>query len=287
MKQIRFWIAFTLLVAAFIFGCDKVEEPFVRNTGGNGGNDTTEFVRKVLLEDYTGHKCVNCPGAAVVARELQEENEGKVIVISVHSGFFAMPSSSGLYTTDFRTAEGDELDQFFGVSALGNPQGMVNRIGEGTDRVLKPEEWAAAVGSELAKPVEASVEILTDFNEGSRLLETTVEVTFVSSTENVYRICVYITEDSIVAPQMNNDPTIGAVPDIEDYVHRHVLRGSVNGTWGDLVTDQAIVADSTYSMALNDFNLPTGWVAEHCSVVAFVYRQDNQEVIQAEEKHLN
>ncbi|MBN1338440.1 MAG: Omp28-related outer membrane protein [Bacteroidales bacterium] len=285
MKQLKFSLFTGLILLTYLTACDKIEEPFVRTTG-NGGNDTTTFVRKVLLEDYTGHKCVNCPGAAVIARDMQEQHEGQVIIMSVHAGFFAQPSSSGLYTTDFTTPEGDELDQFFGVSALGNPQGMVNRVGEGTARVLKPADWSAAFHEELEKPAEAVINIKNDFNESNGELHTTLEVTFIHLSQDLFRVCAYITEDSITAPQMNNDPAIGNVPCIEDYVHRHVLRGSLNNTWGDLITGQGVVADSVYTLEMSSFIIPSGWVAGHCSVVAFVYKQDNQEIIQAEEEHV-
>ena len=246
--------------------------------------EETQFVRKVLLDDFTGHKCVNCPSAAKIGYELKDQHGEQLIIVAIHAGWFAEPSSSGLYTADYTTEVGDELNDFFEIVA--NPAGLVNRIGEGQERILNPDEWASAVGTELAKPAESDIKISNDYESGSRTLSTTLEVKFLNSTSEVYRICAFITEDSIVSPQMNNDPAVGPVPDIENYVHMHMLRGSLNGTWGDLVTDGSIEAGVTYTINLNDFQLDAGWKEGDCSVVAFVYLQSNQEIIQAEEEHV-
>lgn len=52
IKTLLTIIAFSL----FIISCDKIDEPYTN--GNNSSNDTTanNNVRKVLLEDYTGHK---------------------------------------------------------------------------------------------------------------------------------------------------------------------------------------------------------------------------------------
>ncbi|RLD61334.1 MAG: hypothetical protein DRJ05_02850 [Bacteroidetes bacterium] len=282
MKKLKniLWI---LALAAFIFqACDKVEDPYLRDDNGNGGGDTTEAVRKVLLEDYTGHTCVNCPRAAIVAHDLKEQYEEQLVVIAVHAGYFAEPKNSGLYTTDFTTDMGDDLDSEFGISLQGNPNGMVNRVVNGDDQVIGDAEWPAAVGVELAKPAISTIEITKDYNSNSRALSTSLKVGFLADLSGVYRVCVVVTEDSIVAPQMNST-AIGPSPDWEDYVHMHVLRGGINGTWGSIITDEEIVAGSEYSVACDDFNIENDWDDEQCTIVAYVFSQETYEIIQAEE----
>ncbi len=277
-------VLWVLALAAFIFqACDKVEEPYLRDDNGNGGGDTTEAVRKVLLEDYTGHKCVNCPRAGIVAHDLKEQYEEKLVVIAVHAGYFAEPDNDGLYTTDFTTEMGDALDLEFGISLQGNPNGMVNRVIDGDDQVIGDSQWPAAVGSELAKPTVSTIEISKDYNNGSRVLNTSVTVDFLSDLPGIYRVCVVVTEDSIVAPQMNSNSAIGPSPDWEDYVHMHVLRGDINGVWGNVITDESIVTGSEYTVNCDNFNIENDWNEEHCSVVAYVFNQETYEIIQAEE----
>ena len=68
------------------------------------------MIRKVLLEDYTGFKCVNCPAAAHEAHLLQEFYGDQMVVMGVHAGYYAEPDGSGNYTTDLTTTTGDALN---------------------------------------------------------------------------------------------------------------------------------------------------------------------------------
>ena len=90
--------------------------------------ETSNIVQKVLIEDFTGHKCQNCPEAAEELHILQDSYENQVIGIAIHAGFFAEPNSAvaPFLTTDFRTEKGTEIHDFFGANAY--PVGMVNRV---------------------------------------------------------------------------------------------------------------------------------------------------------------
>jgi len=239
--------------------------------------------RKILLEDYTGHTCVNCPGATTVALELKEQYPEQVIVLTVHAGWFAQPMTEP-YDADFRTVEGEELVDFFGI--ITNPAGMVNRIGEGAERILGEGEWPSAVGIEVNKPVEASINITNEYNDQTRILSTSLDVKFFNSLPGFYRVCAFIIEDNIVSPQMNNDLKVGPTPDILDYVHMHMLRGSLNSTWGDLLTDGDITIGETYTIPLSDYTLDDAWDEDHCAIVAFVYSSESYEIVQAEDEEV-
>src|SRR5512133_2768801 len=96
-RSIIFLAGFVALF--WMVSCDKLDEPYaVKKTG----SDTiTGPVRKVLLEDYTGHKCVNCPKAAMDARVMEEALGGRLILMAVHAGYFAEPASTGEFTADY------------------------------------------------------------------------------------------------------------------------------------------------------------------------------------------
>ena len=92
MKKTSLLFLSTVLAIATV-SCDKLNEPFIiepivatSDTIPMTADDTINFDGKVvvLLEDYTGVKCNNCPEAAVIANELQEQNEGHLIVLGVH-----------------------------------------------------------------------------------------------------------------------------------------------------------------------------------------------------------
>ena len=63
-----------------------------------------------------------------------------------------------------------------------------------------------------------------------------------------------------------------------DYVHNHVYRASVNGTWGEDITLNAnIFPELKHTIAIKD-----NWKKDNLAVVAFVYN-DKEGVIQAAE----
>ena len=62
--------------------------------------------RVVLLEDYTGQACVNCPNAHDVATELHEEYPENLIVVAMHAGVQAI--SPSVREGGLKQEEGDE-----------------------------------------------------------------------------------------------------------------------------------------------------------------------------------
>ena len=96
-------------------------------------------VKKILVEDYTGFRCPNCPKAADTLKAILASYPGRVIGMGVHVSIgFAEPAvvsgaPAGSFTSDFRTPEGDNYDNtslFYpsGGTKGGLPKGMVNRV---------------------------------------------------------------------------------------------------------------------------------------------------------------
>jgi hypothetical protein len=259
--------------------CDKLEAPYaVKKTGGD---TTTGPVRKVLLEDYTGHKCVNCPEAAMTAHAIEAANEGRLIIIAVHAGFFSTPAATGDFTADYRTPAGTEWNDDFGIN--GWPAGLINRRPyEGTTVLYDFGQWGNAIAAQLALPQEANIVIDHDYNAATRELTATVRTKFLEPLSGTYSVTVCITEDSLSSPQKNNNELVGPVPIIYDYVFMDMLRTNLNGTWGEELTttvDTSVTYIKSYSITLD-----TAWIAKHCRIVAFVANTGTKEVVQAE-KH--
>jgi len=280
----RYYRFLYLLIIPFLIiqsCCDKIDAPYKEK--GTGG-DTAQVVKKILLEEFTGHKCPNCPTATKTASDLKDISGNQLIVIAIHAGFLAEPESSGNFTYDFTCTEGDELFTHYGIGTIGTPQGLVNRMDKSGSQVIAPGDWNATVSALFPVSQDAQLEISNNYNGTTRVLNTTVETEFFNQVSGPISLCVYITEDSIVSPQKNNDPGIGPVGDILDYVHMHVLRGSMNGTWGENLISGNPVVGQKYTKSYS-ITLDNAWDDKHCSVVAFVYYELSEEIIQAEEKH--
>ena len=276
MKRLINISTYLLVLLIIVAACDKIEPPYIEEHGGNGQEDTTVVLRKVLLEDYTGHRCVNCAGAAQTAHQLQELYEGQLVIMSVHAGQFAEPLPGSIFTADYRTEAGNQWDDFFGVQVY--PSGMVNRAEYNGDVVLPETKWGQALAAALQPEADAEIKISNEFDNGK--VASTITVKFLHEMPDNYALQVCITEDSIVSPQLNNDENAGEVPVIENFVFMHMLRGVLNGVWGEDIFGSTIQAGKEYSVT---YNYNVAGVPEHSNIVAFVYDQNGKAVIQAEE----
>lgn len=296
MKRYLILLVFLIAAVFLLQDCDKIDEPFVMKTGGS---DTTECpvpdfpenpdpVKRVLLEDYTGHTCVNCPSAARIAHDLKNLHGDRLVIIAVHAGFFAMPLGTD-FPEDFRTETGNDWDGHFGIGAIGNPNGMVDRTGYDQTHVLSPSAWAGTVNTRLATEPVIDIQIINDYSETERRLCAHIQTVFLVDTDRNLKLCVVMTESGVIAPQKNNDPQIGSTPVIEDYEHDHMLRTAINCTWGvPVATPGVIIPADTHIIKSYKLILEEEWAAENCNVIAFVYDANTYEVIQVmEEKVVN
>jgi hypothetical protein len=291
----KYRVIFLAFLALFLIwqACDIIDEPIIQQPGGNGngnggnGNDTIPdtiiVVKRVLIEEFTGHHCPNCPGGALAVENLIAEYGDQIVAVSVHTNYFGRPTVS--FPADYRTTAGTAIDIFFGMEA-GLPSGMVNRSGypSGTHS-LGPDELHSRVIEMLEDGPVLDVTMALEYNASNRNAELVVNVKTLAEIQRTMYLSVFVTEDSLVSPQKSNDVDGGI---IYDYVHRHVLRDAVNDTWGDVLCDGSLILPpgTAYSASFS-YSLHEDWVENQCTFIAFVYDGETYEVLQAVEVKLN
>lgn len=299
MKNISIWSALTgfALMAVATVSCDKMEAPYINVPAvtDTAACPVPEFpavtghIKRVLLEDYTGHTCPNCPTAGKIAAELKEQYPDQLVVMAVHAGWFARtyPESGvpELYNYDFRTAAGTEWDAYFGNGNAGNPNGLVNRLKVNGKYVLRPNEWSGVITTALAEEPKLDLQVIVDYDPSDRKICVHTKTWFLQPLDLNLKLEAVVIEDSIIAAQKNNDPNIGTVGDIEDYVHMHVMRGALNGTWGSTIATSGTANPETLVKTIQSV-LPESCNAEHCHIVVFVSDADTREVLQVAEAEL-
>ncbi len=284
MRLRKSGFALMVLSAAAVLSCTKIDAPYATAKHGNIKDtvfnwDTVSLARRVMLEDYTGHKCVNCPEAAITARTLAEGYDGRLIVVAVHAGFYAIPGT-GNYALDLRSPASEEWNTDFKFTSY--PNGMVNRKDFGSGRVIPFGKWADDVAAVIGLEQEAQMLILNSYDSTSRNLSITVLSRFLEAVSGSYTLTVCILEDGIIGAQKNNNPNIGPTPDWYNYVFDDVMRGAVNGSKGELLTSE--VNTSLTDLGRFQVTLGSSWVAPNCRVLAFISKSDSREIIQAETK---
>ncbi len=226
--------------------------------------------RAVIIEDFTGQNCVNCPSAHETLDLLVEQYGDAVIPVSIHAGTFGVASDYTRYT-GLMQPEGNTYNDAWNITEW--PKGVVNRHGAPSNA----SDWAALVRTEIARPTTLAIDLEAGLSDD----ESTVTATVVlKPTANITgKLQVWILEDGIVAFQKDDER--GRIP---DYVHNHVYRASVNGVGGEAVVLQSMIHKTlTFSIPVRDTE-HEHWNAHNLSVVAFVY--DDSEVLQAAKAHV-
>lgn len=281
-----------LIIILTITSCDIVESPYITDS-----NSYVNPEKKVLIEDFTGHKCKFCPEAARELENIQKAYADNVIGMAIHvSNDFARPNPGTFenpYTYDFRTTWGDNWDETYEISVDGLPKGMINRIGVLNDsHKLAVGEWANTVASELKKEVDLLILIDADTNSAN------ISVEIINNINNNYNLVVCLTESHIINWQTDGEENI------EDYEHNHVLRSVIfdesfssnqNLNAGEII-EKSISINLTdlqlenIDYSINDAFAGNGnagnWTYENMSIIAYIYNTSTMEIVQVEEAHL-
>ena len=222
-----------------------------------------EVGRAVLIEDYTGQYCVNCPRATdEIERLLEQYGDTTVIAVAIHSGPFSKQKGepSPLYTE-----VGDAYFTKWGLSA--QPVGLVDRLysSMGFDYT----DWGAGVNFEIAKKAPVSLLAYAAYNSETNKASIHVQTIGLDAERVSGKLQVWLIEDSIDSFQLMPDGSR-----VEHYNHMHVFRASVNNPWGeDLSVSHGEVAIKDYVL-----DMDPAWDPWHCSIVTFMF--DDEGVMQ-------
>ncbi|MBL7813985.1 MAG: Omp28-related outer membrane protein [Saprospiraceae bacterium] len=254
MKKALFFISFGLFSA-----CAEIP-PVVPPLGD----------RKVLVEEFTGVRCVNCPAGAAELENLKSIYGDRLLVVSIHTGDFAPPYSDSKY--DFRTAEGAALESWLGVP-LGYPTAVVNRkkfAGQQSLQVTKAN-WAGLIAAESQAPSVLNLAIDKKYAKDSRELTVSVTLAPTEKLPDDMRLTVLLTENDVLDAQETPQGKKS------DYKHKHILRRIVSGD----AKGTDLKGLLTWS---SNTKIPNNWVAENCYLVIFVHRSgDTKDVLQVSE----
>ncbi|MBP9079034.1 MAG: Omp28-related outer membrane protein [Flavobacteriales bacterium] len=285
------YLLLSLLVITSLSSCDIVNAPKgdMASPTPPGGSTVT---RNVLLEDCTGFRCNNCPDAAIRAMQLKAIYGDRLVVVGVHMlDEFAKPVEpldDGFYDTDFRTPAGNTYQSQGGFDITALPIGLVNRKPyNGSIRVSR-YSWSTAVAGMIDQ--QAALDLRIDtliFDSVAGTVSGGVSAVLLQPLATPHNLTLYLTEDHVIDWQLNNQANPHDVP---NYDHRHVLRGALNGTWGEGFLDASTQVGDTVHLTFSHPLPPapaTVLEPNNCALVAYVYStsgSDKYEVKQVVER---
>ena len=250
MKKI-FYSMSALVMAVGLNSCDSIAEAdrliYVA---------PAEVSKNVLIEDFTGQLCINCPEAAETIHELQEAyGNDKVIAVGLYSGPFGK-NSKGLLplTTETGNYYYEQQNVESQPSLNIDRKGLTSDMGRLQTRVTE--------GLQEKTPVTISPTVEYDAEEKKATLKLDV---FSSETIDGAKLQVWLMEDSIVSPQKMPSGTTN-----KTYVHNHVFRATVTDRDGKTISLNANAKVSEqFEVAIDD-----NWIAKNLNLVVFVFNAD-------------
>lgn len=245
----------TIAAAALMWGCNEIDidDRLI-------DLPAVESKRVVLLEEYTGQKCVNCPEAHKTVEQLLEQYPENLVAVSLHGGGDALSYGEDQYSFGLRTDESQAYCEAAAPAAL--PAGAVDR----NSGAVTHDQWAALIRKELSKPAYIDIAIAASAADGT--LDVKVDL---DPHDNFNaNVQVWVVEDGIIARQLMPDGKTNPV-----YEHNNVFRASVNGHDGEAAK---LVVREGWSKEYQ-LKIKEKWNAANLYVVAFVYNKDG--VLQA------
>lgn len=193
--------------------------------------------KAVLVEDFTGVRCTNCPTAAQQINNLAQRYGDKVIPVSIHApkySSFTTPHVNSVY--DFRIDKADAIAGLVENEIEGLPSAMFDRFdfdmgGLKGHVVSSVSDYASALEERLQEEAAFLLSIDNDYDASTRKLTSTALIRPAEELEGEVFITFMLLEDGIIDVQTDKQALI------EAYEHNYVLRDifSQNPT-GDLIT---------------------------------------------------
>ena len=254
----KLFLLFYIVVGIFFaIGCDIIEQEdrLISITGRSVSE------KKVLLVEFTDQNCKNCLYATAEIERLIERFSDTLIVVSIHSNPLPFP---------LRTSEGNEYEQHF--RAEDHPAGIID--GE-TGKYMShdPQVWGGFILERLKEEPAIMIDMASVIDGADNEATVSVHLEGIKALSDI-KLQLWIIENNIKQWQLMLDGTRN-----DNYIHNHVFRVSINGTWGELFS---IEADEKKEFIYN-FTLQLAWKQEDVAIVGFVYHPGTDEIINVQQ----
>lgn len=220
------------------------------------------YERTVLIEEFTGEKCSNCPAAANALHEVltDEDYKGRAIAVSHHAGY-----GTDSYTTSFDT----EFTWFYN-GGLYAPAFMFDRYTGGNRAYFDASKYSPVragqsasfikemIDQRLQKAPKVQLHVESSFSEDEKVIYVKVTGERTAPYCDNERLVVMVTQDSIM--------TSTQAGSAGRFYHMHVGR-AVNDTWGESVE----WVDNQFEYVCQ-FDVLNRWkiVPQYMKVVAYI-----------------
>ncbi|MCF8253540.1 MAG: Omp28-related outer membrane protein [Bacteroidia bacterium] len=257
MSKLRKMFNLLLILTLVQAGCKK-DESSSPNTTTTTGNEfetlPSAFTKKVLLEEYTGEWCVNCPDGAKYVHDILTKYPTQMIPVGVHQGDWLEFAQLGVLSTHLGGIGGYPRASINRTPATNTTNGQDGLV------VYSRGNWESNVARQIdvnAPTGDLGLALESTITEGK--LNVKVHVGYKETNMNDTRLTVYILENKITAIKQ-----IGATT--SPYIHEHTLRKVASSGLGDKID----LKTGNYKMVeFKDIDI-SSYQSSEVEVVAFI-----------------
>lgn len=262
-----------------ILSC-KEKAPLIQLTAAPPKVDSTYILSSVpaaephniLIENFTGATCSNCPAAHDILLALDSQYVGRINIVSMHVLDFPQTRPPEHAKYDFRTQLATDVEASVYQSLLAMPVAGIDRLPVGQTADQRPYQiyrnvWNSVVSDRLNIVDSINMALTSSFDAGTNKATINVKVTFLQPVKAAQNLSIAVVEDGFIDVQ--EFPT-----GFDDAYHfDDIFRGMVtSGALGDTVLPSIAVKepgrvyDVTYTYDVNK-----NWNPANCRFVAFVH----------------
>lgn len=222
------------------------------------------FVKRVLIEDYTGTWCGNCPRVNH-AVELARAQTDKIVTVGIHRSS-SNPADANYDPYNYDTSE---LEAILNMS--GYPKALLNRM----TRWQPLEQNNIPQVINLTQGENPKLGIAMDASVVGSTINLETKVKFSKDFSNL-KLVVYVLENGLIYDQVNYTNFYTGPGTISNFLHDHVLKACLTPLLGENITNTTVgqTFTKTFSVPIpsNIANL------NNIEFVAFVVDENNKTI---------
>lgn len=286
-----FQFSATLALPFFIVitcnSCQEIGPNINLKDNENSISDTTYLespiassdLKTVLIEEFTGVRCPNCPQGHVIIAGIKSANPGRIASVSLHP-INSLGAPYAFSANDFRSQDAQDLFDFLGQIGLEPAAGINRKLFSGESKILLDKsKWLTRVNEELSLDAPLNIILESEYDSVAREVTIVTELHYTQEVSEQNKLTLALTENELVTAQLN-----GSVIDTF-YVHQDITRAFVSAKTGDILNttlEAGRVVRKVYKKVLDP-----AWKPENMHIVAYVHEFVNSKtVLQAAEIEL-
>ncbi len=259
-----------LTICAF-HSCKEVGPNIVLKPNYNAAFDTSYVespvqvaeLKNVVIEEFTGVKCSNCPAGHQIIAVLKTANPNRIVSISMHpKNGLGLPYSGN---PDLRNDKVQDLmTNYFSYPGF-EPIASIDRqlFPLESNILLDKNKWTSFTNQEIVLTTPVNLMLNTSYDSATNELTIVTELHYTKNVNEENKLTIVLTESNVVAAQLDGSTVIDL------YEHKDVLRDFITDNRGDAVPmphDAGRVIIKIYKTTLN-----AAWKPENMKVAAYVH----------------